>query len=435
MKRGVKSLILLAVLVALLGSYGIVSKMSEQAEVNEEAGSFALFEKSAEDISALSWTNSGAQYRFVRGEDGWEKDGDAAFPVNQQAVEDMAARLAGMQASRRLTGVENTADYGLTDDSFAVTAEWADGETTRCSLGDETPFADGWYLRIDGEDGVVYTAASSLEAMFAETDVDLAELEKIDSVENAASLQIGDSLNLVYHEEGGFDTDRHWFSTDGEPMDDAAVDALLTEINSLEWQELCVVNATEEELGTYGLDEANATLLSLRGDDDASLDIYLGATNDAGDYYARLPGSGMVYTLDGDSTQDILASNVDALWSNDIFTPEYDAIQQFSCVVNGVEQLFQHTNTKEAEEAEATEAADPYEALWEQIRDLCATSRSDAQADSDALLTITAINLDGMEQTCSFYDYDVDSYLAVIDGERRLLVPADDVDKLIRALR
>lgn len=432
MKRGMKSIILLAVLAVLLGGYGVVGRMNDQAQVGEEAGSFALFDGSADEISALSWTNDGAQYRFVRGEDGWERDGDAAFPLKQQAVEDMAARLAGMQASRRLTGVENIADYGLGDDSFAVTAEWADGKITRCISGDETPFADGWYLYIDGEDGVVYTAASSLEAMFAETDIDLAEMEEIGSVESAASLQMGDELKLVCRDEGGFDPDQRWFSADGEPVDAAAVDELISCIQALKWQELCAVNATEEELCAYGLDEASATLLSLRGDDDASLDIYLGTTDDAGDYYARLPGSRMVYTLDGDSVQQILASDMDALWSNAIFTPEYDAIQQFSCAASGEEQLFQHTDTNEADKAEAADSA---EALWEQIRSLCATARSDARPAGEALLTISAVNMDGLEQACSFYACDVDSYLAVVDGERGLLLPADDVDRLIRMLR
>lgn len=433
MKRGMKSIILLAALAVLLGGYGIVGKMNRQAQVSEEAGSFALFEGSADEISALSWTNDGMQYRFVRGEDGWEREGDAAFPLNRQAVEDMAARLASMQASRRLTGVENIADYGLGDDSFAVTAEWADGKITRCISGDETPFADGWYLCIDGEDGVVYTAASSLEAMFAETDIDLAELEEIGSVESAASLQVGDELNLACREEGGFDPDQRWFSADGEPVDDAAVDELISCIQALEWQELCAVNATEEQLCTYGLDDAGATLLSLRGDDDAGLDICLGAADDAGDYYARLPGSRMVYTLDGDSVQQILASDMDALWSNAIFTPEYASIQSFSCTTDTAAQTFLHAEESDADDDSAD--TDPAEAIWEQIRALRATARSEARPAGEALLTISAVNMDGMEQACSFYACDVDSYLAVVDGERGLLVPADDVDRLIRMLR
>lgn len=441
MKRSVKSIILLGVLAALLGSYRLVDRATQRAEVSAEAGSFDLVERSADELNAIAWTNEGVEYRFVREEAGWAKDGDAAFPVNQQAVEEMAERLTSLQADRRLRDVEKMEDYGFSEDSFAVTAEWTDGETSRYVLGDATPFGDGWYLRIDGEDTVVYTAGASLEAMFAERDIDLAELEEIGSVENAAALQVGDGLELVYRAQGSdFDPDQHWYGADGEPMDDAGVEALLIDIDSLQWQELRAVNVAEEEMAQYGLDDGSATLIRVTGDDGARVDICIGAMDDAGDYYARLSGSGMVYTLDGGSVDAIFASDAEALWNDAIFPLEYEDLRQFSRVLNGEERLYlpaDDANEGAEDAAETVESGetDETEALWQQISALRATDRGNGEVGGEVLLEIEAINVDGASLRCAFYGYDVDSYLAVTSEDRSLLVPADDVDRLIRALR
>lgn len=428
MKRSIKSLILLGVLVVLVGSYGLVNKMSEQAEVAEEAGTFAMTEHAADELIGMLWTND-AQYHFTKDDDGWANADDADFPVDQDAVSELADKLTTMEATRKLTEVEKLEDYGFAEDSYTVTAEWSDGTSTSYIMGDETPFADGYYVRIDGEENVVYTMTASLSAMFAETAIDLAQLEEIGNVETATAISIGDSLNLVRHEESiSINPDQHWYSADGEPMDDTAVEELISSIEALEWQELLEVEATEEQLAEYQLDDANASLISIMGDDEDEISLYIGAINEDGAYYARLPGSGMVYTMDAETVEAVLNSSEDDLWNNIIFPLEYESVQQFSRTLNGEEQVFQHTEVE-------TEETDPSEELWNQISGLYATSRNDAETSGEELLKISVTSIDGASMDCSVHSYDVDSYHITTSEGRSLLVSADDVDKLIRTLK
>lgn len=447
MKRSVKMLMLSAVLLALLGSYELVNRLNRQRQVFEETGAFAMTDRSADELVGLNWTNEDTQYHFQKNEDIWTNANDAAFPTNQEAVQQLAGRIMNFTATRKLENVETLADYGFTEDSFSVTAEWSDGETTRYILGDETPFADGWYTHIDGEDGVVYTTESALSAMFSETEVDLAQLEEIGSVETAKSLSIGNELKLVYRAESiSLNADQHWYSETGEPMEDAAVEEVIGQIRTLEWQNLICVSADENALAQYQLNTGSAIAISVQGDDDDSIDLRIGSLNDDGEYYARLPDSNMVYTLDGESVEAILNMDMDALWNGAIFDLEYADVQQFSCALDGREYLFtpevSGEETAEVElkddaaSGEATEAyEDSMEAIWAQIHALYAAERSEAEPSDEALLEISVLSRTGAQLKCSVYGYDVDSYLLATDEGRRLLVSADDVDKLIRMLR
>ena len=437
MKRSVKSLILLVVLVALVGSYGLVNKMNQQAEYAEEAGTFAMTEHAADELTGMIWTND-TQYHFTKDDDGWANADDADFHVNQDVVSELADKLTTMEATRKLSDVEQLEDYGFAEDSFTVTAEWSDGESTVYVLGDETPFADGYYVRIDGEENTVYTMTASLSAMFAETAVDLAELEEIGNVETATAISIGGSLNLVRHEESiSIDPDQHWYNADGEPMDDEAVETLVSDIEALEWSALVAVSASDEELAEYQLDDANASMISVTGDDEDEIGLYIGTTDADGAYYARLPGSGMVYTMDAEAVEAVLANTEDDLWSNEIFSMEYANVQSLSCTLNGEEVIFEPAAEEEAESDEKSESeeSDPAEDMWSQISSLYAKSSIVEEPSGEILLEISVTNMDDASLNCSIYSYDVDSYQITTSEGRNLLVSADDVDKLIRALK
>ncbi len=434
MKRSIKSLILLAVLVVLIGSYGLINKMNQQAEVAEEAGTFAMTEHAADELTGMIWTSGETQNHFVKNEEGWANADNATFPADQEAVQEVADRLTSMEATRKLTDVEKLEDYGFAEDSYTVTAEWSDGTTTSYIMGDETPFADGWYTRIDGEENVVYTMTSSLSAMFAETLTDLAQMEEIGNVETAQTFTMGDQLNLVYYAEStGIDSDQHWYSADGEPMDDTAVEELISSIEALEWDMLLEVNASEDQLAEYQLSDETALAITVTGDDEDAIELLIGTTDADGAYYARLPGSGMVYTMSAESVEAIIGNSEDVLWNTAIFPLEYESVQQFSCSLNGEEQVFQHAEAGE-EESDAEEA-DPSEELWNQISALYATNRVDAEASGEELLKISVTSIAGISMDCSIHSYDVDSYHITTSEGRSLLVSADDVDKLIRTLK
>lgn len=169
MKHGKKTLLLLCALAVLLGGYAGVQQRQRAETVSETAGPFDLTAKTIDDLSGLSWTKDGAAYSFTFANDAWTTTDQPARQVQQSSVQALAEKLAGLQATRRLTNVKSLADYGLETPCFSVTAKWKDGTGTTYSMGDATPFGDGYYLCLSGQDGTIYTVASSLADAFDQT--------------------------------------------------------------------------------------------------------------------------------------------------------------------------------------------------------------------------------------------------------------------------
>lgn len=417
-----------------------------------------MMDREADALTGLSWTSEDVKYHFVKEDDAWINVDDADFPTNQDAVESLADRLLTMEANRKLTDVEDASDYGITEDSFTVTAQWSDGSETRFTLGDETPFADGWYLQSSDDAGTVYASPSALDSMFSKTLIDLAEQEEIPKVETASRLVIGEALDVARAEDDDrFDPDHRWYDTaTGEPMDDDGVEDVLSTFSAVKWHELVCVSATEEELSQWHLDDASATALTVYGDDSQECTLLLGGEDADGDCYARLPDSTMVYTISCESADRLFAATADSLRSTELFTLAYDNVRAFAATMDGEERTFEvpeedsngdaatdqdaeASTDSTAEEGDAASSAeetiDETEALWNRIADLSASASTDEAPSGGLLLEIRVTNTSGISLSCAFYLYDVDNYLAAMSDNRSFLVSAADVDALIRALR
>ena len=204
MKRGKRALILAGVLAVLVLVYvGVQKGVSSQPEaVTEESGSYPLTSHTAEELTSLQWTSGDGEEQetlhFVKTDGQWRVEGDEAFPVKQDSVEGLAETLTALKADRKLENVEKPEDYGLLEPAFTLTAGWSDGTETVYSMGDETPFGDGYYLSLSGEDGTVYTVADALSGDFSGSLLSFAQSEELPAVENVTRLVVGDTLDVAF---------------------------------------------------------------------------------------------------------------------------------------------------------------------------------------------------------------------------------------------
>ena len=453
MKRSVKSIILLVVLVLLVGGYYLTQNLTQTPTVTEESGTFALHDRASEDLTGIAWTKDDVSYHFVKEADGWVNANDAAFPVNQDAVQALADDLYELEADRKLDDVSSVADYGLDAPVFTVTGEWSDGTTTEYAMGDETPFGDGYYLKLSGSDTTVYTVASSLSTMFSDTLVDLAELEEIPAVENADRLTVGNTLDVSYSETSTtLDAEQHWYASDGTPLDTAAVEELVSAAQAIAWNELLTASATGEELTSWNLTDDVATALTVYENGEPALSLLIGATDDSGNYYARLNGSSMVYTVAADSVSALLEADLIDLTNDTLVPLNFESLSEAEFVLNGQTYAYVRTETEvTAEAAEETEAttttevsitlngeetdAASVESLWKMVSELTTTGSADASAAGELLLTLRAVSESGASGEFAFHEYDADSYLVIFSDGSARITPADSIDKLIRNLR
>lgn len=426
MKRSAKTLMLLAVLLLCVGGYCLMNQGGETAAVTEKSGTFDLTAHLAEDLTGLQWQRDGENYHFVKENDAWVNADNADFPVNQAAVQALADDLADMTATRKLEDVSDLSAYGLAEPAFTVAAAWSDGSSTTFAMGDSTPFADGYYLTI-GQEGIAYTVASSLSVLFADDMNDLAQMEEIPAADSVTRMVVGSTLDASYAETSRtVNEDQHWYDGEGHALD--GVDSLVSSAQGIEWKAL--VEPAAADLSAYGLDDESATPVTLYSGDEVALCLLLGGTDDSGNYYARLPESAMVYTVASSSVSTLLTTSTESLISTVLVETAYANLQAatFTMGDSSYELIPQ---TAEGEEAET--ADDPGENLWTLLTGITASGHT-TEPMGETLLTVAVTTADGNGATVIFAAHDVDNYIAAMDS-RTLLVPAADVDKLIRSLK
>ncbi|MGN0772524.1 MAG: DUF4340 domain-containing protein [Candidatus Ventricola sp.] len=417
MKRGKKMILLLGAWALLMIGYVCIGRMNETAVVSETEGSFSLWPEE-KTVSSLTWTKDGEEYAFSLGESVWTKDGDASFPVNQSALQNLAKKIAGLTADRELTDVTRPEDYGLAAPAFSVTVRDEDGSETVYAMGDQTPFEDGYYLSVSGS-GSVYVIASSLATAFDKTLTQLASMESMPEVTDVTRMTVGDTLDICQ-------SDGVWVDTaTGEMLDQSAAQALVSEAKGLTWSELIATDATDEQLAQWALDDAQAVAVTLFNGETAERTLLLGGKDDETDRYARLPDSRMVYTFYSDDADDLLEAGIDTLWQRKPVSVTVDELSEAAFAWDGGEAVLT------AQDGEST----AMQSVIELLNSLEGTERVTLGEPGEEVLRVTLTDDGGETQAFVFRAYNVDSYLLEITDMHGMLVPAQDVDRLIRMLK
>lgn len=449
MKRGKRALILAGVLAALVLVYAGVQKSVSQPEtVTEESGTYALTAHTAEELTGLQWTNGDGEEQetlhFVKTDGRWRVEGDEAFPVKQDSVEGLAETLTALKADRKLENVEKPEDYGLLEPAFTLTAGWSDGTETVYSMGDETPFGDGYYLSLSGEDGTVYTVADALSGDFSGSLLSFAQSEELPAVENVTRLVVGDTLDVegtAEKTEGEGSSLRWTWKATGEKLDGGEVEALIDEAKNLRWTELKAVNADDEALSGYGLTDEQATAITLYDGETIVWKLLAGAEADEGGHYVRLPDSAMVYTAD---VAFLLEADVGSLYDatlTDLTAEEVSTIsvkagdQLWEYAADIVETAAENSDANGDTDTETAAETPRWEQLFEKFSAMKATGRVTETPGTTPVLEAQIVTRTGGKETFVFFLYDESSYLMPINETTGYLFSADKVDQLLRILR
>ena len=432
MKRSIKLLVLVVVLALCVGGYLGVQQLNQTQQVSEETGTFDLTARVAEDLTGLSWTANDTTFDLTHDGGAWQRTDDPAFPMDQDKTQAVADDLLALTATRKIEDVTSPADYGLAEPAFTVTARWQDGTETTYAMGDDTPFGDGYYLLLSGQDTVIYTIEDDLSDIFDTTMNALAVLETIPTAENVTRLTVGDSLDLTLAETSlTINPDQLWYAAEGYPVDGA--ETLVEAAQDIAWDELVTASASDEELTAWGLDDA-ATAVTLYDGDKAGMTILLGNTDDDGNYYACLPGSTMMYTVAAADVSDLLTATAEDMRSETILSLPYEQVKSATLTAGSAVYTLEPADVATDTDLEGQEAAeDPGEDLWTLVLGLTAAGEPEGSA-GDLVLSIHVTSDEGMEATLTIAEYDADSYQLTMDG-RTVLVSADAVDKLVRQVK
>lgn len=279
--------VVLAVILALLSIFG--------GEEDEDTG-IALFSVTADDLSTIAYQDGDTDVALTKGEDGvWTLDSDTMLPIDQDAVSELATSITGMTAQRELGEDADVDSMGFATPEMSISFT-AGGDGYTLTVGDQNSMTDTYYARL-GEDGPVYTIATSDLSSLCKTPRQLYQAQDITDIESsdvtAMTLETGSGVLSFTLEDETWTLD----SDPGYELDQNTVKRMVNTICSLESEWSITQPGPDSE---YGLDTPNA-VVTVTASDGSSVRCVFGTTSaeDSGvAYMTASTAEGVVYEID-----------------------------------------------------------------------------------------------------------------------------------------
>ena len=279
--------VVLAVILALLSIFG--------GEEDEDTG-IALFSVTADDLSTIAYQDGDTDVALTKGDDGvWTLDSDTLLPIDQDAVSELADSITGMTAQRELGEDADVDSMGFATPEMSISFT-AGADSYTLTVGDQNSMTDTYYARL-GEDGPVYTIATSDLSSLCKTPRQLYQAQDITDIESsdvtAMTLETGSEVLSFTLEDETWTLD----SDPGYELDQDAVKRMVNTICSLESEWSITQPGPDSE---YGLDTPNA-VVTVTTSDGSSVRCVFGTTSaeDSGvAYMTASTAEGVVYEID-----------------------------------------------------------------------------------------------------------------------------------------
>lgn len=455
---------LLGVLLVICAAAFIAARYQEKKENIKNSGEVFLT-ISADDVTALSWTNESGTFSFSKG-DSWTYDDDAAFPVSEDKIADLISTFESFAAAFVIEEVEDYSQYGL-DDPVCTISITADETSYTIKLGDFSKMDEQRYISVG--DGNVYLATHDPLDEFGAVLRDMIKDDTIPEFDTVERIEFSSSENytVIRDEDGESICESDVFFTDGEPLDTDSVNSLLNSIQSITLTNYVSYNASDEELAAFGLNDPDLTIrLEYSTDDDDGNTVDSGSLllqlsrnqEEAAAYedaveageddlpdvtcYIRLGQSQIVYEITQSTYKKLTAVSYDTLRHQELFTADFDTVTVIEAALEGESYTFTYTQQEDKDNGDD-------EGIWTYNDDefdvfslksaLCAISASEFAAETPAgqeeiTLTLHLQNEKFQTFTLTLYRYDGTNCIAAVDGKPIALVSRSQTVNLIEAV-
>jgi len=469
--------ILLAVLAVISVLAFGVSRYEEEKELIKNSDEVILAIDS-ETVSALSWEYEAGLLSFHKNGK-WIYDGDEAFPVDGEKIEELLSVFREFGVSFVIEEVEDYGQYGLEDPVCRIyfTAEDISYEV---SLGAFSTIDSERYVAVretsggtdsDG-DAAGGDAPAGNEKVYLVKDDPLdyfdAELsDLIDHEEKLSYEKIVDIVfsgtedrNIVYEEESShtYCADDIYFLKDGEtylPLDTSRVDSYLRTIRNLKLTNYVSYHVTEEELESYGLDQPEMTI-TVNYLSDGEEEVLSGAytlsvsrshedrekgadSEDAEediDAYVRIGDSQIVYQISSAEYSALMDVSYDSLRHLEVFSADFGDVSQIEIRLDDTDYVITSRDEDDVRSYSYLNEKIDISAFRRALRALSASEFTDEEpAQKEEIgLTIYLDNENYPIVEIGLYRYDGTNCLAVVNGKTVSFVSRDLVVDLVETV-
>ena len=323
---------LAAALVVCGGAYAALRVWNDQQAQLDDT----VYVTQLSDFTALSFTNAQGELSFTKAEDAWQYDGDASFPADQEAVEDLAEQVGSLAAIRVIDDPEDLSAYGLDEPALQASVTAGDGTAVTLLLGD---VSDSYCYAKRTDSDTVYTVSTDLPENLESLELlDLAAIPGFpdlgtDTISSLTWESGGTALTLTKAEAETAGTESGDSSADASsssesveetepawdvngtaiPSDNSTFTSLMAQISSLAFDACYDYKGEADTLAECGLDTPVGVLTVTYGEGE-TLTLTIGALDGTGDsYYAQLSDDQAVYLLSADSVDTIISLSAQEL--------------------------------------------------------------------------------------------------------------------------
>ncbi len=431
MKRSKKLLVLLAVLAVLCIATFAVTRIQERQEQIRETGQ-VLLELPAEEIEAISWESDGQTLSFHRTEGLWQYDGDEAFPVDNEVMEQMLSCFEAFAVTFTIEDVEDESLYGLDDPAGTVEFSTAEDAYT-LTLGDFSKLDAQRYISIG--DGKVYLVAQDPMETFDAVLSDMIDHDEIPTWDMANTITFTgeNGYTIAYSTDTASYCAGDVYFREGQPLDTDRVSGYLDDLSGLSLSNYVTYNATDGELESCGLTEPALTVTV----EDFVLHVGLVTeeteeNEETTTAYARVGDSPIVYQLTVGDQSSVLAYTYDDLRHQELFTAAFDTVTAMDITLDGVPHSLTLEDGVWKFGEEEVEIGDIQTALTGLTADSFTTEAPTGQEEIRLTLYLTNDYADTLE--LALYRQDGQVCLCQVNGQSVALVPRSAVVELVEAV-
>ncbi len=312
--RGVKSLLVLVVVLAGLGAY-VYFVESKKPQGQEPTLGPKVFTVKADAIDELTVKSAGGDRTTLKKAGGaWQITDPVSAPADEAEVSGIVTGLATADIVRTIDEHPgDLAQFGLAEPRVDITFKAA-GSTRpqRLLIGDKTATSGDLYAKIPDQKKV-FLIAGSFDASFNRGTFDLRQKAVLtferDKVDRLAVQSPGGSVELS-RASGEWRIDKPYQA----PADYGTVEGLIGRVQSAQMKSIAAQDAAD--LKPYGLDKPDVSITFGLGSSQATL--VLGKKTDAGTVYAKDASRPMVFTVDASLVEDV-KKPADDLRRKDVF--------------------------------------------------------------------------------------------------------------------
>lgn len=471
-------LIALALLIAIL--FLLKDKDKENnIDIGEESADTTIAEIDISQIKEVSYENEYGSFKFIKNDDGtWSSATDSTFPLEQANLTSIENNVETINYSLIVSkSPEDLSEFGLEEPVISALITMNDGRKTSLKFGIKVPVADGYYAMVN-DDSSVYVISNNLYNIFNKSESDMLTVEELPSI-SADSIgyvkltrEDKSILEMKYNEKEtiGLSGYNNWqlLQPYEKPMEGNTYTILeyLEKLASLSYSK--GVDYKVDDLAKYGLDSPSNIIyieyLESLSDNEGqeteeasdtnkkrstqTLELYIGASNEDGDYYVKTSDSSSVHIIGKQAVTDLVEVDSLALLEKGLTSINIETVDSIE-VRSGQEEHIMEIKrdpTDAEEEVQATYHIDNIEVEEDNFKTIYQNiikPRGERLVSEDysydindtPLLWITFNRNTKEDQTvdAKYYIYDSSYCVADINGDMIFITDRRIIEEVIKA--